>query len=438
GLLERWRLEGTVIEIHRVKEGPRSGDYLFSPESIKKAIDNFEMFQEAPYQKGASPNFYAMYLTKPGDLIEPVVESLPSVFRTRIIGRHALWQWLALGIAVILSICVLAFIYRLGRRLAIKQRETGAVSYALTLLFPLLALLIPWGFIFVITHEIRLAGRALSFFTFTANVVLLLAALVVIMGLGNRIAAFIISKPDIPTHGIDAQLIRVVARVLSMVLAVVVFLEGGKHLGIPLSTLLASAGVGGLAFALAAQESLKNFFGSIMIFMDKPFRIGERIAVKNFDGVVEEIGLRSTRLRLLNGHQATLPNEEMARTDIENIGRRNHIRKKGELRLPVDTPPQKIEEALEILKDLLEDHEGQDEAYPPRAFFTDILPDSLRLKFYYWYHPPEIWEFLRFSEELNLEIQKKFEAAGICLAVPLRVEQIESDGATSQAESKND
>ncbi|MEM6915149.1 MAG: mechanosensitive ion channel family protein, partial [Verrucomicrobiota bacterium] len=424
GILERWRLEGTVIEIHRVKEGPRAGDYLFSPESIKNAIHNFEFFKDIPYRKGATPNFYARFLTTPGELLEPIVESLPVKFRTRIIARQALWQWSALAISLVASLLILFFIYRIGRKAALNRRGKNAFGYALTLLFPIVAMVVPWGFLVLVRDEIRLAGAALNFFAFSANLVLLLAALVVIIGLGSRVAAFMISRPDIPTHGIDAQLIRVVARVVSLVLAVIVFLEGGKHLGIPLSTLLASAGVGGLAFALAAQESLKNFFGSIMIFMDKPFRIGDRIVVKHFDGVVEEIGLRSTRIRLLNGHQATLPNEEMARTDIENVGRRPHIRRKCDLRLAVDTPPEKVEEALEIVRKLLKDHEGQDEAFPPRVNFTEILPDSLNLRFLYWYHPPEHWEFVRFSESLNLEIQRKFKAAGIEFAIPLRLQQI--------------
>lgn len=438
GLLERWRLEGTVIEIHRVKEGPRAGDYLFSPESIKNAIHNFEFFKDIPYRTGATPNFYARFLTTPGELLEPIVERLPVKFRTRMIARQALWQWVALAIALVTSLLILFFIYRIGRRAALNRKEKSAFGYALTLLFPIVAMLVPWGFLFLVRDEIRLAGRALNFFAFSANLVFLLAAIVVIIGLGSRVAAFMISKPDIPTHGIDAQLIRVVARVLSLVLAVIVFLEGGKHLGIPLSTLLASAGVGGLAFALAAQESLKNFFGSIMIFMDKPFRIGDRIVVKHFDGIVEEIGLRSTRLRLLNGHQATLPNEEMARTDIENVGRRPHIRRKCDLRLQVDTPPEKVEEALEILRDLLENHEGQSEDYPPRAHFTEIFPDSLNLRFMYWYHPPDYWDFVRFSEHLNLEIQRRFKGAGIEFAIPLRLQKIEADAGEDPTEEGND
>ena len=196
------------------------------------------------------------------------------------------------------------------------------------------------------------------------------------------------------------------------------FLEVGKYLGIPLSTLLASAGVGGLALALAAQDSLKNFFGSMMIFLDKPFRVGERIVVGDFDGFVEEIGLRSTKIRLLTGPQATVPNEEMARSHVENIGRRPHIRRLADLRLPLDLPSDKAREAVSIVKEILADHEGMKPGLEPKVYLTDICPDALKLRIIYWFHPPDYWKFLAFGQKVNLEIKESFERAGINFALP--------------------
>ncbi len=434
GLLERWRVPGTDLVIHRVTEGPRSGDYLFSPTSITNAIRNYDFVKDLPYKKGASRDFYAWYLTSPGPRIAPLVNAIPRSFRTRLMARQALWQWIALGIAIILACVAMILAYYFGRKISTKSQETNLVRYGLSLFYPIFAMLVPTIFIVVVRDEIRIAGNSLSFFSFSANLIFLLASMVVINGLGNRIAEFIISKPSIPTKGLDAQLIRIIARVLSIVLATLVFLEGGKYLGIPLSTLLASAGVGGLAFALAAQDSLKNFFGSIMIYMDKPYRIGERIVVKGYDGLVEEIGIRSTRLRLLNGHQATIPNEEMARSDIENIGRRLHIRRLADLRLPIDTSPDKMEEAVGIIREILDNHEGMDPERPPRVFFTEIHPDSLNLRFMYWYHPPEYWEFLEFSQNVNLRIQREFTKSGIKLEVPMRLLQVSDSAETTDLE----
>ena len=427
GLLERWRVPGTALIIQRVSEGPRSGDYLFSPGSVRKAIKNFRLIRDLPYKDGGTKNFYAWYLTHPGPRISPLVMALPDRLRTRMIGKQALWQWIALGTTIVLSMTAIILAYYFGRKISAKSKETSALRYALTLMYPILAMLVPAVFMYLVEDEIRIAGSLLSLLSFMANVVFLLASIVVISGLASRIAEFIISKPGIHSKGLDAQLIRIIARVLGLVLSIIVFLEGGKYLGIPLSTLLASAGIGGFAFALAAQDSLKNFFGSIMIYMDKPYRIGERIVMKEYDGFVEEIGLRSTRLRLLNGHQATIPNEEMARSDVENISRRPHVRRLTDLRLPIDTGPDKIEEAVEIVREILKDHEGMDPELPPRAYFTDIHPDSLNLRFLYWYHPADYWAFLEFSQKVNLQIQRAFEKNGITLAVPMRLLEVSAD-----------
>jgi len=156
----------------------------------------------------------------------------------------------------------------------------------------------------------------------------------------------------------------------------------------------------------------------MMIILDRPFRVGERIVTKGYDGVVEEIGLRSTKIRLLTGHLATIPNEEMARTDVENIGRRPHIRRIQDIALPYDTPLEKVDKSLEIVRGLLEDHEGMEADFPPRVYFTQFNRDCLNLRIIYWYHPPDYWDFLAHSEKLNTEIMRRFEAEEIRFAMP--------------------
>ena len=108
----------------------------------------------------------------------------------------------------------------------------------------------------------------------------------------------------------------------------------------------------------------------------------------------------------------------MARCDIENIGRRPHIRRLAELRLPLETPAEKAERALAIVRDLLAEHEGMHPDYPPRVYLNRINPDSLNLWMLYWYHPPDFWNFQAFSEQLNLEIMRRLEAEGIRPALP--------------------
>jgi MscS family membrane protein len=186
-----------------------------------------------------------------------------------------------------------------------------------------------------------------------------------------------------------AVLMRPVKKLAKTVIIVIAALIWLDNIGFNINTLIAGLGVGGIAVALAAQDTLKNFIASVMILLDKPYRIGQRIVVKGHDGVVEEIGLRSTRMRLLTGHQTTIPNDQMATMDIENIGRRPHIRRLANITICYDTPLEKIEKAVAIILKILENHDGMDPEFPPRAYFNEFNADSLNLLVLYWYHPAD-------------------------------------------------
>ena len=188
----------------------------------------------------------------------------------------------------------------------------------------------------------------------------------------------------------------------------------------PVSALLAGLGLGGLAFALAAQDTIKNLFGSLVIFTDKPFGLGDRINYDGHDGVIEEVGLRSTRLRRLDGHQVTIPNGELANKSIHNIAKRPFIRRIFTLGVTYDTTPEKVSRAKEILEDVLLDHEGMDPKGEmlPRVFFSDFSSSSLDFKCMYWYHPAAYWDYMKFSEWVNLEILRRFNEEGIEFAFP--------------------
>jgi len=208
-------------------------------------------------------------------------------------------------------------------------------------------------------------------------------------------------------------------RTFSKIVIVIVFaLLWLDNVGFDVSTLLAGLGVGGLAVALAAQDTLKNLIASIMILLDKPYRVGQRIVVKGHDGVVEEIGLRSTKMRLLTGHLTTIPNDEMARTDVENISRRPHIRRLTNIGITYDTPQEKVEKAVNIILEILDNHEGMDPGFPPRAYFNEFNPASLNLLVTYWYHPAEYWGFMQHSQQVNLQIMQRFEEEDIKFAFP--------------------
>jgi len=437
--LPSWRIPATRIRIARVEEGPRRGEYLFSPETVLRVAESYEYAKRLPYRtegRKVSPGFHQWYLSEPADpMVAALVHRLPDWCARRVFGL-AIWQWVGLVLATLIGTAVMTAAYRIGRLQGERMREESAVRYCVTLLFAVVAMFVPLVFKEVATDYLTIRGDTLYVLSFVANVVFLLALLVVLAGAGSRIAEIIIASPRIHPKGLDAQLIRIICRVLTLAAAVIVFLEGGRYLGIPLTTLLASAGVGGLAVALAAQDTLKSLFGSVMILLDKPYRVGERVIVGEYDGIVEDIGLRSTKVRLLTGHMASIPNEEMARSRIENVGRRPHIRRIADVHIPLDTPRAKVVKALELIRKALDNHEGMEPDFPPRVFFTEFNPDSFNIRIIYWYHPPKYWDFLAFSERLNLEIFRAFEEQGIGFSLPSRITYTTGDGEPQSLEVK--
>lgn len=197
--------------------------------------------------------------------------------------------------------------------------------------------------------------------------------------------------------------------------------------GKSITTILAGLGVGGLAIALAGQDTIKNFFGSLVILMDKPFEIGERIVVDNHDGPVESIGFRSTRIRTLEGHQVTIPNSEMVNKTVQNIGKRPYIRRLANITVTYDTPPEKVQRALDIIKEILNNHEGMNPEFPPRVYFNGFNDSSLNIIMIYWYHPPDYWKYMQLSELVNLQILKRFNAEGIDFAFPTQTIHLAND-----------
>jgi len=221
------------------------------------------------------------------------------------------------------------------------------------------------------------------------------------------------------------QMVRIVYKVLIVLFGSIYLLKAAT--GKPMTTLLAGLGIGGLAIALAAQDTLKNLFGSFMIMVDKPFKIGDRVVVEGSDGYVEEIGFRSTRLRTFPGHLVSIPNEKMASTTIENIGMRPNVRRHTNITITYDTPVEKVERAVAIIKDILKDHEGMHPDYPPQVYFNQFNDTSLNIAVWYWFYPPDFWEAIRFDEKVNFQIMRAFEAEGIEFAFPTTTTYLAQD-----------
>ena len=312
-------------------------------------------------------------------------------------------------------------------------------EYLRRLATPIFVLLLVPGMAYLVTEQINMISTVSKSLLLALQTIKYLAATWVAWLGSLLVAELIIRSPKIEDESLNAQLLRLSARIMGIALGLTIIFYGASQIGLPLVGVLAGVGVGGLAIALAAQDSLKNLLGSLMIFMDQPYTPGQRIIVQGHDGFVEHIGLRSTKIRNLNGSLTAIPNEKMANLDIENVGRRNFIRRQTCIRLSYDTPPEKIEQAVGIIREILDHHEGMQPELPPRVFFDEFNPDSLNIQLSYWYHPPKRWKSLAFDERVNLEIVRRFAAEGIEFAFPTSTTYVtQKDGKSLQLSINGD
>jgi MscS family membrane protein len=230
---------------------------------------------------------------------------------------------------------------------------------------------------------------------------------------------------------LDDMLVPVIRKSLRITIAIIATLfiaESVLGAG-QVKTILLSAGVGGIAIALAAKDTVANFFGSITIFADRPFQIDELVKINGHYGPVEEVGFRSTRIRTLQGHLVTVPNSVITNSIVENVGKRPFIRRTSNITITYDSGHTKAKRAVEIIKEMLSDvpEVNTDPQKLPRVYFNEFNDWSLNIYMSYWVKPADYWLYQQVNERVNLEMMKRFEAEQIEFAFPSQTLYLKKD-----------
>jgi MscS family membrane protein len=226
----------------------------------------------------------------------------------------------------------------------------------------------------------------------------------------------------------NEQFLPIIRKSLKVFIIIVAVLLVSQNLGLNITSVLASLSIGGLALGLAAQDTIANLFGAVAIFIDKPFRIGDRIRLDSVDGVVEAIGLRSTRVRNLDGHLITIPNKTMGGATITNVSRRPTIRTELNLGLTYDTPPDKVKRALLILEEIYRSHPMTHDLW---VSFNKFGDSSLNIMVVHWWNGTDMKAYLAGMQQLNLAIMQRFGAEKIEMAFPTQTLYVKPDAAWS-------
>jgi MscS family membrane protein len=247
----------------------------------------------------------------------------------------------------------------------------------------------------------------------------------------DGLAAYFSAKASQTDSSLDDQLVPFIAKTLKVFLVLTAVLVVAQNMGYSVSGLIASLGIGGIAIAMAAKDTIANVFGSVMILVDRPFTINHWIRTKEFEGVVEEIGFRSTRIRTFEKTLVNVPNSILANMVVDNIDARPKRRVKMRIGITYDSTANQIQQAIEGIEKILKHHIGVDREFSLVKF--DEFDDSSLSIFLYYFTKTTHWaEYLQVRQEVNMQIMTLLESIGLEFAFPTRTLHLQP----SEAETK--
>lgn len=213
---------------------------------------------------------------------------------------------------------------------------------------------------------------------------------------------------------LNSEMTPIIRKTLKTCIWVISGMIALKNAGYDVGALLAGLGIGGLAFALAAQDTISNMFGGVTVFTDKQFKIGDRIKVTGIDGFVREIGIRSSRIQTLEGRIVTLPNSVFAKNAVENISSEPNRKIVLNLGLVYKTTHDEIEKCMKILKEIVyKENTTENECV---VFFTNFGAYSLDVQLVYYIRKEA--DVAETQSKINLEILRLFNENNIGFAYP--------------------
>ena len=424
----RWTVPNTKIEIAKIAEGPDAGEFLFTKETVANLDDYYALAKDLPYKAGANVGLYNKYISTPGPWISrDFPDALPDWAQLVVLGQ-GLWQWIAAILLLGISTVLIWFAYRLGASWDEKHRlSRPTVRFGVPLAL-LLAVLVADFVKTVSIQAIGLYEVALAAVSYIALAVQVGGLAWLALAVASRLADGVAFSQEGSTEKrrFDAALLRIVFRLVSIVILVYLAIYAAGAVGIPIAPLVAGLGVGGLAIALAIRPTLENIIGGLTLFADRPVRVGDFCRYGDQIGTVEQIGLRSTRVRSLERTIVTIPNAEFSQMQLDNFAARDQRLLKLVIALRYETTPEQLRHILAELRQMLFEHIKVTPA-PARVRFVGYGAYSLDLEIFAYLYCQDQDTFLEIQEDILLRIADIVNAAGSAFAFPSQTTYVTRD-----------
>lgn len=398
--LATFQLKGQPVTLQLQRE-PQQGVnvWVVAPDSVARIPQMTELEGESNFEK---------------KLPEPLV-------KVKLVDTP-LWVWIAL----VLAAAILSLVSRLLSRGAIAVASPIIKRYAKTLqTYRLHAFTEPLRLLLSVA-VFRIFMEEVAPSALLRNYLLNLIALLVVLGITSLamrgvdvISDRVISRLHPGQRAVSYSLLPLFSRFIKICLFIIAVLIVLERWGYPTSTIIAGVGVGGLALALAAQKTIENLFGSISVILDRPVLVGDFCKFGDQVGTVEDIGLRSTRIRTLDRTVVTIPNATFSTMTLENYARRDRMWFHPTLHLRRDTSPEQIRQMMDRVTEILQEHPNVDATGVPLRF-TTISQQAYSLEIFAYVLTPDYNEYLQVQSELLLEILEAASRLGVGFAVPFQ------------------
>jgi MscS family membrane protein len=426
GKLWSWTVPHTEITIARVAKGARAGEFLFSPSTVARAEEFYQKTRALPYRRDVPLKNYAEkrdYLSMASWMIPPrTIEGFPDWLK-RGVYEQAVWKWFALAVLIPLTIALFMLVHRLAR---CGTRRQSVTAHLCRLVTPLTLLLLTPLVLDMANRELTLTGRVAEDLTLLADAVAYFSLAWIAWTGSMVLAEAVIASPKIPEQSLNAHLLRLAARIVGSVAVIAILFSVSSQLGAPLYGIVAGLGVGGIAIALAAQNTIEHFIGSLNLFADRPVRVGDfcrygEDPTRDWQriGIIESIGLRSTRIRGIDNAVTTIPNGDFSKMHLVNYSLRSRTLLSTVLGLRYETSDDQLRFVLAALRTMLLAHPRVVDD-DPKVRFAGFGDSSLNVEVHVNINTTDPNEFRAIREDIYLRVMKIVKDAGTGFAFPSR------------------
>ena len=360
---------------------------------------------------------------------DKLLNLLPKMGTEQYLGLQ-LWQILGILILILMTFLAhLVFTFLVDRVLLYLMSRLGYGDIGKNYLLPIAKITSFYLIVLLLSLLIRVLHLPVEIWAWIVvvfNTLKPFLIMVIFYKIVDVIAAYFASLAAKTASTLDDQLVPLLRKTLKALVIIVgtlFILRDGLDLDI--IPFLTGLSIGGVAIALAAQDTIKNFFGSIMIFIDKPFQVGDWVTSGEIDGTVEEVGFRSTRIRTFRNSLMYVPNGKIADAVVDNHGLRQYRRFTTTLTITYDTPPALIEQFVIGLREIIKSHpKTRKDLY--HVYFNNLSSYSQDVMFYIFFEVPNIQEELQSRHEILIQIVKLAHTLGVRFAFPTQTLHMET------------